>query len=444
MGTAQSRIKHALSRATPPRSRTTPPQSCITPSQSRVIPPQGRPQIQKIRFRVLVIGRANAGKTSILQRVCETTESPTIYRGNNEVTLNPSMDRGEHRIDDELVFSNHTGYVFHDSQGIEAGDEEKLEILKDFIQRKCGERRLQDRLHAIWYCVPMDDHRPGLNLRFYENVCPDQNVPVIAVFTKYDQFRRNVEIDVSDDPNRYLDSNVSQVAEERFQEHYLRPLGDDVKYVRLEKMHRKDSHCDSLVETTAAALNEETVALMLLAVQRRNLEFSVKAALRRVHKKAGLNARLNVKEVIQECLVLFPYIWASPADNACPWLSRMWVAFVSGCGVLLCFWPADNACHWLSTVVLFLKHATLLRISNKADAALAQVDLDYQKANINLKIQEHLKAYSSQDSVEKFAGFIMATDIGEFVLLFVTTISHQAFSTISVFSHSWHIEKIFI
>jgi hypothetical protein len=59
-------------------------------------------------------------------------------------------------------------------------------------------------------------------------------VPVIAVFTKYDQFRRNVEIDVSDDPNRYLDSNVSQVVEEQFQEHYLCPLGDDVKYVRLE------------------------------------------------------------------------------------------------------------------------------------------------------------------------------------------------------------------
>ena len=36
--------------------------------------------IPKIQFRVLIIGRANAGKTSILQRVCDTTESPTIYR----------------------------------------------------------------------------------------------------------------------------------------------------------------------------------------------------------------------------------------------------------------------------------------------------------------------------------------------------------------------------
>jgi GTPase SAR1 family protein len=37
-------------------------------------------RIPDIQFRVLVIGRANAGKTSILQRVCDTTESPTIYR----------------------------------------------------------------------------------------------------------------------------------------------------------------------------------------------------------------------------------------------------------------------------------------------------------------------------------------------------------------------------
>ena len=39
-------------------------------------------RIDKVRFRVLVLGRANAGKTSILQRVCETTESPKIYREN--------------------------------------------------------------------------------------------------------------------------------------------------------------------------------------------------------------------------------------------------------------------------------------------------------------------------------------------------------------------------
>ncbi len=42
-------------------------------------------RIPKIQFRVLIIGRANAGKTTILQRVCDTTESPFIYRGDKEV-----------------------------------------------------------------------------------------------------------------------------------------------------------------------------------------------------------------------------------------------------------------------------------------------------------------------------------------------------------------------
>ena len=31
------------------------------------------------RFCVLIIGRANAGKTTILQRVCNTTEQPKIF-----------------------------------------------------------------------------------------------------------------------------------------------------------------------------------------------------------------------------------------------------------------------------------------------------------------------------------------------------------------------------
>ena len=118
------------------------------------------------------------------------------------------------------------------------------------------------------------------------------------MFTKYDQFKFNVEMDVFDDPDKYPGSDASQVAEKLFQEHYQRPLGDDAKYVRLEsvfkshkprshtdasaaEMHMKDSCCENLVEETAVALNEDTVALMVLAVQKNNLNLSVKTALRR-------------------------------------------------------------------------------------------------------------------------------------------------------------------
>ena len=122
-------------------------------------------------------------------------------------------------------------------------------------------------------------------------------VPVIVVFTKYDQFLRNVKMHLLDYASEYPDSNVSVVAETQFQEHYLHPLGDDVRYVRLEsgfrvicqvmcwqclaEMHKQNRGCSDLIKETAMALNDETVTLMLLAVQMDNLELSVKLALER-------------------------------------------------------------------------------------------------------------------------------------------------------------------
>ena len=36
------------------------------------------------RFRILVIGRSNSGKTTLLHRVCNTTEAPEIYNSKGE------------------------------------------------------------------------------------------------------------------------------------------------------------------------------------------------------------------------------------------------------------------------------------------------------------------------------------------------------------------------
>jgi hypothetical protein len=46
-------------------------------------------------------------------------------------------------------------------------------------------------------------------------------------------------------------------------------------------MHIHGSHCGDLVEKTAAALNDDAVMLMLLAVQKNNLELSVVHAWKR-------------------------------------------------------------------------------------------------------------------------------------------------------------------
>jgi len=59
-----------------------------------------------------------------------------------------------HDVEDELVFTNHDGYIFHDSRGFEAGSKEELEIVQEFVRRKSGEKLLEDKLHAIWF-VPL-------------------------------------------------------------------------------------------------------------------------------------------------------------------------------------------------------------------------------------------------------------------------------------------------
>ena len=108
--------------------------------------------------------------------------------------------------------------------------------------------------NILRFCVPMDNQRPQLDLKFYRDICPDQNgaslrtfmiifnhhheVPVIVVFTKYDQFICNVAMHLYDYPNEYPDSDASEVAEKWFQELYLHPLGNDIRFVRLKSGFR--------------------------------------------------------------------------------------------------------------------------------------------------------------------------------------------------------------
>ena len=86
----------------------------------------------------------------------------------------------------------------------------------------------------------------------------------------------------------------------------------------------------------------------------------------------------------------------------------------------------------MEVVVLILKHATILQLSNTPEQALTLAEKDYRKAKINSKIQEHLRAFTAEDSVEKFAAFIMATNIGLFMHSSITTISH----------HSLHLKQL--
>lgn len=85
-------------------------------------------------------------------------------------------------------------------------------------------------------------------------------------------------------------------------------------------------------------------------------------------------------------------------------------------------------------IILILKHATFLRLSNlnlsTAETALAQAELDYQEAKMDLKVQQHLAVSSHEHTAELSAGFILASDFGLFLLACVRIlISHQSSSS---------------
>ena len=89
-------------------------------------------------------------------------------------------------------------------------------------------------------------------------------------------------------------------------------------------------------------------------------------------------------------------------------------------------------------IILILKHATFLRLSNlsTAESALAQAELDYQEANVDSKLQQHLTMSSHEHSVDLSAAFILATDFGLFILASAKIIPHQASSTIWVLTQN--------
>ena len=71
----------------------------------------------------------------------------------------------------------------------------------------------------------------------------DFQVPVIAVFTKYDQFKRNIKMKLEDegrDLGTHFDIEVKRV----FNDHYLAHLGGTAPFVRLESEYffSTDSH----------------------------------------------------------------------------------------------------------------------------------------------------------------------------------------------------------
>ncbi|KIN99919.1 hypothetical protein M404DRAFT_153919, partial [Pisolithus tinctorius Marx 270] len=116
---------------------------------------QAREKINHVhRFRILVVGRANAGKTTILQRLCNTTDQPEVFDGEGRkvcgMYCNSLCLHGHHNIEYEMVFKSNPHFVFHDSCGFESGSEAQFKKMREFVMDCAKTPKLEKRIHAIW------------------------------------------------------------------------------------------------------------------------------------------------------------------------------------------------------------------------------------------------------------------------------------------------------
>ncbi|KAG1721649.1 GTP-binding protein [Suillus lakei] len=242
------------------------------------------------RFRVLIIGRANAGKTTILQKVCNTTEDPEIYDTKGKkidaAVVESSIKRGNHDIANEMVFKSNLGFVFHDSCGFEAGSEEEFDNMKEFILDRTNAKKLEERIHAIWYCIPMDDHSRTFQRseeKFFSE-CDTGHVPVVVIFTKFEALRPRVEEvftktgvwdRLCDPANHARPKCYVRLESKSFR--LICPVSE-LTWV-IQDMNKPSTNCDTLLERTTFALDDEELRLCLVSTQQSNLELCIKCAI---------------------------------------------------------------------------------------------------------------------------------------------------------------------
>lgn len=279
----------------------------------RLSPEKARQHINRIhRFRILIMGRANAGKTTILQRLCNTTDEPEIFNAEGQkvdaTVVQASLSRGHHNIEDELIFQSNPRFVFHDSCGFEAGSEEQFGLMKKFVMDRSKVAKLDKRIHAIWFCIPLtDSHRmvTAAEKKFFDE-CDTGNVPVILLATKADTLELEAMQRLEDEGMSVGDVVRPGELENEILDNYMERLKDWLgnmrfpphDYLPLTGMEQVGASCTALLTCTANALKEEGLQWLLISTQQCNLELCMTFAIMKTLKKFMFEQIFNIEPML--------------------------------------------------------------------------------------------------------------------------------------------------
>lgn len=243
------------------------------------------------RFRILVIGKTGAGKSTICTRVFNVP-----YKD-----IKTSMDA----VWKEITFPQiNDSIVFHDSGGFEAGAGDTMAEVEKFIVTRRMQPNLRDQIHCIWYCINCADNRPfqASEERFFRRIDVGK-IPVVVVFTQFDRLVQQKRGEV-DDKYQYDESitrqQIRELGEAQAIEHYennlVKPLQRLIGYRSRVLMRRtalppenrrypsgqtSSGGLDDLLEETRSILTNEGLKTLLTIAQRVDADSKLQQSLER-------------------------------------------------------------------------------------------------------------------------------------------------------------------
>ncbi|KIK34233.1 hypothetical protein CY34DRAFT_98380 [Suillus luteus UH-Slu-Lm8-n1] len=238
------------------------------------------------RFRILVIGKTGVGKSSLINHIFGV-----------EKTIASHDKPGDASIDHEFISPQNDKFVLHDSKGFEPGEENNLEIVRDFIDRRRNMSAPEHQLHAIWLCFEI----PRAGGRLLETGTEEflrlkssgtlGNVPVIVVLTKYDMLIDRIERNLDETSlNGMSDEAVKEFAknkaETELQDICIGPLkkfaGRDIPHAEISTEEDYQKTLTRLIQITESCVGHHSTpeaAVMTSIAQRVHPGLKIKASI---------------------------------------------------------------------------------------------------------------------------------------------------------------------